>query len=209
MAWRVADSLQVLRGELNKAYPDRDRTSDGTIGDAAHASRTSDHNPFVIDENGIGVVRAYDIDEDLDGQQADTGRDAAAVVDHLHALAVAGDPRIRYTIYEGRIASEKQGWAWRPYTGVNAHKKHCHLSVSLEQIHYDSIAPWGIYPPPAPPTEEGFMSALTEDEQKDAYRILKALETDYLTKGKAVRQVILETQKGVEDLTSGKRPAKP
>lgn len=57
-----------------------------------------------------------------------------------------------------------------------------------------------------PAKEEGFMSALTEAEQKEALEILRLLKTDYLTKGKAVRQVILETQKGVEDLTSGKRP---
>lgn len=55
---------------------------------------------------------------------------------------------------------------------------------------------------------EGFLSALTEAEQKDAYRILRLLETDYLSKGKSMRQVILETQKGVEDLTSGKRPVR-
>jgi len=208
VAWRVADSLQVLRGELKKAYPLRDTESDGTIGDSAHASRNSDHNPYIIDSNGIGVVRAYDIDEDLDGAKADTGADAAFVAEHLRALGKAGDRRVRYVIYDGSIASSKQNWAWRPYTGPNAHKKHVHLSVSEDPAGYDSIAPWGFatVAPPAPPPEEGFMSALTPEEQRNAYRILKELDRDYLTKGKAVRQVIVETKSTVDDIANGKRP---
>jgi len=53
---------------------------------------------------------------------------------------------------------------------------------------------------------EGFLSALTEAEQKEALEILRALKKDYLTKGQSVRQEILETRKGVADLTSGARP---
>lgn len=208
MAWRVADSLQVLRGELKKAYPLRDTESDGTIGDAAHASRNSDHNPYIIDSNGIGVVRAYDIDEDLDGNRIDSGSDASAIAERLRALGKAGDPRVRYVIYEGRIASSKQDWAWRPYTGPNAHKKHIHLSVVEDPAGYDSTAPWGFATvvPPAPLPEEGFMSALTPEEQRNAYRILTKLDQDYLTKGKSVRQVILETKSTVDDIALGKRP---
>lgn len=55
---------------------------------------------------------------------------------------------------------------------------------------------------------EGFLAALSEDEQKDAYRILKQLEKDYLKKGEGIRQVILETDKRTEDIASGKRPVK-
>lgn len=56
---------------------------------------------------------------------------------------------------------------------------------------------------------EGFLSALTKAEQQEALEILRSLKTDYLTRGKSVRQVIVETRNGVQDLTSGKRPAKP
>lgn len=208
MTWRVANSLQVLRSELKQVYPLRDTESDGTIGDAAHASRNSDHNPYIIDANGVGVVRAFDIDEDLDGNKTDSGPDAIAIAEHLRALGKAGDPRVRYVIYDGKIASSKQGWAWRPYTGPNAHKKHVHLSVVEDPAGYDSTAPWGFVSvtPPAPPPEEGFMSALTPEEQRNAYRILKELDRDYLTKGQSVRQVIVETKSTVDDIASGKRP---
>lgn len=64
MSWRLAPALVTLRDEINKRFPNRSTISDGTIGDAAHASRDSDHNPWVIDTDGVGVVTAIDITED-------------------------------------------------------------------------------------------------------------------------------------------------
>ncbi|MGB4989147.1 MAG: hypothetical protein WBO10_07930, partial [Pyrinomonadaceae bacterium] len=67
MSWRIAESLKKLREQINAEWPGRDKASDGGIGDAAHASRSSDHNPWVKDSRGQGVVTAIDIDEDLAG----------------------------------------------------------------------------------------------------------------------------------------------
>jgi len=114
---------QQLRLQVDDCYPDRDRTSDGWIGDTRHSARPSDHNP---DEQG--VVRAIDIDRDLFGKaKPDLMPDLA---DQIRLCAKSGDKRISYIIFEGKIASSKKGWAWRPYSGINPHRKHLHCSFT-------------------------------------------------------------------------------
>jgi hypothetical protein len=111
-----------LREQFDDAFRDRDRTSDGWIGDSRHAARQSDHNP---DANGW--VRAIDVDRDLSGKpKPDLMPDVA---DQLRILAKI-DKRISYIIFAGRIASPKSLWLWRPYTGINKHDHHCHISFT-------------------------------------------------------------------------------
>lgn len=174
MAWRNCKASITLANECNARWPNRDKESDGTIGDAAHQSRKSDHNPWIIDSAGVGVVRARDVDEDLDGDKANGYMDAKALFEHLLALARAGDERLNgggYLIYEAKIYSEKNNWQGRDYTGLNAHKHHLHISFSLNAAGYDSTAPWGIFPvaeePQEPTTPEGPLMALTDAEQKE------------------------------------------
>jgi hypothetical protein len=45
MAWYLAPALTVGRAEVNRRWPKRDLTSDGTVGDEAHQATRSDHNP--------------------------------------------------------------------------------------------------------------------------------------------------------------------
>jgi len=114
---------QQLREQFDDSYPDRDRRSDGWIGDTRHQARPSDHNP---DEQGI--VRAIDIDRDLSGTpKPDLMPDLA---DQLRLAAKRGEKRISYLIFQGRIASSKKGWAWRPYDGANKHNHHIHISFT-------------------------------------------------------------------------------
>ena len=114
---------QHLRLQVDDSYPDRDRTSDGWIGDTRHQARPSDHNP-----DAEGIVRAIDIDRDLSGKaKPDLMPDLA---DQLRLCAKRGDKRISYIIFDGRIASSKKAWAWRPYTGSNKHNHHCHISFT-------------------------------------------------------------------------------
>lgn len=58
---RLSKAAIQLREQFDDTYPDRDRRSDGWIGDTRHASRPSDHNP----DPKTGVVRAIDIDRDV------------------------------------------------------------------------------------------------------------------------------------------------
>ena len=123
MSWKLCAAGQQLREQIDDSYPGRDRTSDGAKGDSRHASRPSDHNP---DEQGI--VRAIDIDRNLSGKaKPDFMPDFA---DQLRLCAKHGDKRISYIIFDGRIASSKKSWAWRPYTGINKHNHHCHISFT-------------------------------------------------------------------------------
>lgn len=115
---------QQLREQIDDAYPDRDRKSDGWIADNAHALRKSDHNP----DPSNGIVRAIDVDKDFDSRPS-TG---AYLADQIRQCAKAGDKRVAYVIYAGKIASSKRAWRWRTYDGVNQHNHHIHISFTKE-----------------------------------------------------------------------------
>lgn len=136
MTWRVAKSLLKLRETVNGKFPARKKDWDGTIGDEAHASRASDHNPWVR-EGTTGVVTAMDITHD-----PAHGVDSYKLAEQLR---IGRDPRIKYVISNRRIcSSEVSPWTWRPYKGKNPHDHHVHVSVHSDKIHYDDEAPWEI-----------------------------------------------------------------
>lgn len=108
-----------LREQINRTYPNRDKASDGWIGDAKHRAGKSDHNP----DSKTGIVRAIDIDADLG-----KGIDSWAVAEAIRQAAKAGDKRLSYIIHNKRIASATFGWVWRPYIGQNPHYTHIHVS---------------------------------------------------------------------------------
>jgi hypothetical protein len=124
---------QQLRLQIDDSYPDRDRTSDGWIGDVRHASRPSDHNP-----DAAGIVRAIDIDRDLSGKaKPDLMPDLA---DQIRLFAKRDkSKRISYLIFAGRIASPRMGWRWRKYSGINAHNSHLHCSFTKKGDSDDSF----------------------------------------------------------------------
>ncbi|GAA3890636.1 hypothetical protein GCM10022243_64390 [Saccharothrix violaceirubra] len=153
MAYRLARSLMVFRDEVNARWPNRDHASDGWIGDAAHAASNSDHNPWVKDAAGVGVVRAYDVDAGT-GVNTEIG---LWIAEHVRNLGLTGHPALgagSYVISARRIASPVSGWAWRTYTGSNPHTSHTHVSVSLAAGGYDSSQGWSIAngTGPKPPT---------------------------------------------------------
>ena len=58
-----AESLMALRAQLQKLAPERNKSSDGMVGDERHwrKGEDSDHNPWIRDSFGVGVVTAYDV----------------------------------------------------------------------------------------------------------------------------------------------------
>jgi hypothetical protein len=142
---RPAYSLDVLLGQLDTLYPNRSKASDGWIGDPAHASRTSDHNP-----DRYGIVRARDFTHDPDD---DMGIDC-----HWLAtmLVKSFDTRIKYIIWNRRIW---QWNGWQAYSGTNPHTSHLHLSVKATSI-ADDRTQWDL---------EILMAALTAAEQRNLY----------------------------------------
>lgn len=145
MGWpndpRPAKSLVVLRTQINTLSPNRDKSSDGMLASGAHtqANPTSDHEPRIGD-GGIGVVTAIDITND-----PVHGIDSEKLAE---ALRAAKDERIKYIISNRKIASgtgqDHEAWKWRPYTGVNPHNHHVHISVKADKNLYDSTAAWVI-----------------------------------------------------------------
>jgi hypothetical protein len=123
---KLCKAGQQLRLQVDDSYPDRDKSSDGWIGDTRHQARASasDHNPDVN-----GIVRAIDIDRDLSGKaKPDLMPDLA---DQIRRFAKRDkSKRISYIIFAGRIASPRMGWRWRKYSGINPHDKHCHVSFT-------------------------------------------------------------------------------
>lgn len=147
----LAPALVALFRQADALWPNRSGVSDGSIGDLAHASRSSDHNPK--DPNPPGWVDAADITEDFDN-----GPNLPALWDHLIATQ---DPRVKYLIYEGRIVKSyrdsagRPAWVPQPYTGLNAHRQHLHISVTPEGR--ADTSPWF-------PTEEDDM--FSDDEKR-------------------------------------------
>lgn len=170
---RLARSLETLRAQVNAQWPGRNKANDGWIGDAAHASRASDHNP-----NSAGVVTAIDITSD-----PAHGLSARALAE---ALVASRDSRLKYIISNAQIVSSKVSpWIWRPYSGANAHRAHVHVSVMGDPALYDDARAWAAVtgkpaPTPAPkPVARHTGITATEfggagDEQPVAYADVKA-----------------------------------
>jgi len=175
MAWRLAKSLEKLRSQVNAAVPGRSKASNGTIGDAAHASRSSDHNPYIKD-GGVGVVRALDLTHDPKG-----GFDSYALAETLRASA---DPRIRYIISNRKIANS--GQPWRAYSGSNPHSHHVHVSVGESKSLYDNTRDWKLGDLKSAPLVQRVVAAVKNvvAPKPTAYPLLKRG-----SKGESVREL--------------------
>ena len=108
---RLVSSLVRLRHEVDRLWPERDRSSDGWIGDQLHQQRASDHNP-----DSRGRVHALDLDVG--------GIDPSAVV-----RVACMHPSTAYVIWDYQIYSRRVSFIPRSYSGSDPHVTHIHVSV--------------------------------------------------------------------------------
>ena len=108
---------------MDDSYLQRDRRSDGWLGDAKHSVTKSDHNPALPNN----VVRALDIDADLSSHKSES----IYLANQIRLFAKREKPkRIAYVIHNGKIASPILNWKWRKYSGINPHHSHIHISFT-------------------------------------------------------------------------------
>ncbi len=160
-AWMLVACLVQLRTEFTDIAPGRDRESDGSIGDTAHADGgSSDHLPdeqFAAlrskDSDRTNEVHAIDVDVDL----RTPGLSMEQVVQFILARCRSGaERRLRYIIFNRRIWSASEGWRQQTYTGPNPHDKHAHFSASYDSKLEASTASWHL---------EDIPVALTSDDR--------------------------------------------
>lgn len=149
MSWVLTRGLATVRAEFNEVFPNRDKASDGSIGDQAHQTGSSGHNPDLTgraehrDGDALDEVRAIDVDRDLvPGSQVDW---MERVVQSIVLKGRAGQyVPFRYIIYKRRIWSRTDGWRTRTYTGANTHDRHAHFSGDYTQTADDWTGSLGL-----------------------------------------------------------------
>lgn len=131
----LAKNLRTARSEINARWPDRDKRSDGWIGDRAHQGTVSDHNP---DENDI--VHAVDVDKD-------------GIDPHFVVRRAIKHSSVQYVIYNETIWSRRRNFRPHRYTGSNKHRSHIHISGRHGSKYENNTTGWGIKPKPRPEPE--------------------------------------------------------
>ena len=101
--------------------PQRNKESDGLLGDTAHQKRVSDHNSG----------NAFDLTHDPEH----------GVNCNLFSKYALMDKRVTYVIWNRRIFNvEKAHEGWRPYHGINGHTHHMHVSIKASSR--NDVSPW-------------------------------------------------------------------
>jgi len=104
-------SLSNLREQIDRAWPYRDRRTDGWLRWPANG-KSYGHNP-----DGKGAVHAIDIDKD--------GINPQWIVDHIYR----GGGVLWYVIWNRQLWSNDYGWKPYAYHGLSPHTDHMHIEV--------------------------------------------------------------------------------
>lgn len=148
--WVLVPCLVTLRSEFNAVSPGRDKGADGSISDSAHTS-SSDHTP---DEDS-DILRDHDADSKNEVHGLDTDSSGpwpggwAWFNEQILAIVerhrTGQDDRLKYVIWNRRIASKSNGWRWVTYTGTSdPHTDHAHFSARYTTAQERDTRPWGV-----------------------------------------------------------------
>jgi hypothetical protein len=199
-SWILVPCLVSLRDEFNELAPGRDKGSDGSIGDTAHAGNSSDHNPDETgntpseDADSTNEVHAIDVDVDL----RKSGWTMAKAVEIIVTRHRTGeDDRLQNVIYNRRIWSRSWGWTAREYTGSNPHDKHAHFSSRYTTAQERDTRPWGLL-------EEDDDDMATISQADFNARMNGYLATD--AGQKAVGKAVVEALEEQLDMDGGAKP---
>lgn len=170
---RLAPSLVTMVNEADRIAPNRRRTSDGSLGDTAHAARASFHNP-----QG-GYVDALDLSHD-----PANGFDA-----HKRARAVVARKDVRLD----HVISNRQIWSvarpyWRAYTGSNPHTMHAHFAVKRNTTGRKPTGLWwpATSPPkPSVPVSEEGMSVIIKGDASPQWWVTNGVQKNAITQATA------------------------
>jgi hypothetical protein len=160
-SWTVVPCLLTLRDEFNELSPNRDKGSDGTIGDTAHTS-SSDHTPdedsrVLEDHDADNKNEVHALDTDSTGPWPGAATQKQKARFHARVMAViAGekakwlDPndrcRLNYVIWDGQIYDKDNDFKPVKYTGADQHTGHAHFSARYETSCENDTRPWGVLP---------------------------------------------------------------
>lgn len=136
VSYYPAPCLVVLRDEVDREHPGRDKRSDGWVGDTSHRESGrpenggSKHNP-----NRRGAVDA----RDFDSSALDVARLVACAIRH---------PSVRNVIYNRKIRSKGYGGGLSrayAYHGPSPHTEHVHVDVEMTVGQENDRRSWGYY----------------------------------------------------------------
>jgi hypothetical protein len=136
-SWFLVPCLVQLRSEFNDLNPDRDKGADGSIGDTAHQSSTSDHNP-----DAQGRVLAVDIDSSGPWPGFTFATAVGLIIERCRS---GREDRIQYIIWDHHIYSRSTEFAKRAYTATSdPHVNHAHFSARHDHHGESDTRGWNL-----------------------------------------------------------------
>jgi hypothetical protein len=171
--WILVPCLVSLRNEFNELAPDRDKASDGSIGDLRHQQGLSDHSPDDTpglrtpgsDSDTKPEVHAIDVDDDLRKPGWSMTR-ALQIIITRHREG--RDRRLQNVIYNRRIWSASWGWTARAYGGPSSHTEHAHFSARYTTAQESDTSPWGLIEGDDMTTKAEFLDWLQDKDVRKA-----------------------------------------